>query len=238
MNETILLGDMPVEVVRKGIKNIHLSVHPPAGRVSIAAPERTSLATLRVFALSKLAWIRAQQRKLKEQEREAPREYRERESHYFRGRRYLLRLVEADLPPLVELKHRHLELRVRPGTSEAKRREILEAWYRERVREEAGPLIEKWEKLMRVKVKKLFVQRMKTKWGACNPRTGAIRLNTDLAKKPPECLEYLIVHELAHLIEPTHNARFQSVMDLFMPEWKHHRDSLNRLPVRHEDWEH
>jgi len=238
MSETIRLGDMPVEVVRKDIKNIHLSVHPPSGRVTIAAPERTNLATLRVFALSKLAWICAQQRKLRDQERESPREYRELESHFVRGRRYLLKIVEADLRPGVELRHRHLVIRVRPGTSAEKRHELLEAWYRERLREEAGPLIIKWEKLMRVKVKKLFVQRMKTKWGACNHRSGSIRLNTDLAKKPPECLEYLIVHELAHLIEPTHNTRFQSLMDLFMPGWKHHRDSLNSLPVRHENWEH
>jgi len=237
MRTRLQLGDIPVDVIRKDIKNVHLSVHPPTGRVRIAAPERMSLDTVRVFAIAKVPWIRKQQRKLREQERETPREYIDRESHYVWGKRYLLKVVEADRPPAVELNHGRMILRVRPGTTKAKRRAIVEEWHRELVREAVPPLIEKWQRLMRNRVKRFFVQRMKTKWGSCNDRGGSIRLNTDLARKPMECLEYIVVHEMVHLLEPTHNARFMVLMDQFMPKWQSHRDVLNRLPVRHESWD-
>lgn len=230
------LGDMRIEIVRKDIKNLHLSVLPPLGKVRIAAPRQMNLDTIRVFAISRLSWIRSQQRKMLAQEREAPREYLDRESHYVWGRRYLLRRVEKDAAPTVELKHSKLVMRVRPGTDEARCQEILEAWYREQIRAAVSQLIPKWEPVMRVKVGRVFVQRMKTKWGGCNPASRAIRLNTDLAKKPPECLEYIMVHEMAHLLESTHGARFTALMDLFMPEWQHLRRQLNQLPVRHEAW--
>jgi predicted metal-dependent hydrolase len=237
MQTRIQLGDIGVDVVRKDIKNVHLSVHPPTGRVRIAAPERMSLNTVRVFAIAKLPWIKRQQRKLRKQERETPREYLDRESHYVRGKRYLLKIIEADQPPSVELSHERMILRVRPRTDTSKRETILEEWLREQLRNAVPPLIEKWERLMGVKVQRFFVQRMKTKWGSCNHRAGSIRLNTDLARKPRECLEYIVVHEMAHLIEPTHNARFIALMDQFMPKWQSYREALNRLPVRHENWE-
>jgi len=237
MAAQIDLGDMQVEVVRKEIKNLHLSVLPPQGRVRVAAPRHMSLDTIRVFVISKLVWIRSQQRKMRTQEREAPREYLDRESHYVWGRRYLLKRVEKETAPAIELRHRSLVLQVRPGTGEARSQEILEAWYREQIRAAMPELIAKWEPVMGVKVGRVFVQRMKTKWGSCNPSSGAIRLNTELAKKPPECLEYIVVHEMAHLLEHTHNTRFTSLMDLFMPQWQHVRDVLNRLPVRHENWQ-
>jgi hypothetical protein len=236
MRTVVQLGDLAVEVVRKDIRNIHLSVHPPTGRVTLAAPARLSLDTLRVFAISKLGWIRQQQRKLLEQERETPREFLDRESHYVWGKRHLLKLIEVNQPPAVELDHGRLILRLRPGTDRAKRGELLDAWYRARLKEALPPVVAKWERLVGVKVARCFVQRMKTKWGSCNPRTRSIRLNTDLAKKPRDCLEYIVVHELIHLLEPTHNARFVALMDQFMPKWQSHRDALNRLPVRHEDW--
>jgi predicted metal-dependent hydrolase len=128
-------------------------------------------------------------------------------------------------------------LRVRRGADKAKRRAVVEEWHRELLRKAAPPLIEKWERLIGVRVRRSFVQRMKTKWGSCNDRTGSIRLNTDLARKPLECLEYIVVHEMVHLLEPTHNARFMALMDQFMPKWQSHRDVLNRLPVRHESWD-
>ena len=237
MRTRIQLGDIPVDVIRKDIRNVHLSVHPPTGRVRIAAPERMSLDTVRVFAIAKVPWIRKQQRKLREQERETPREYIDRESHYVWGRRYLLKVVEADRPPAVELNHWRMILRVRPGTTKAKRRAIVEEWHRELIRKAVPPLIEKWQRLMGIRVKQFFVQRMKTKWGSCNDRGGSIRLNTDLARKPMECLEYIVVHEMVHLLEPTHNARFMALIDEFMPKWQFHRDVLNRLPVRHETWD-
>jgi predicted metal-dependent hydrolase len=231
MAAQIDLGDMRVEVVRKEIKNLHLSVLPPQGRVRVAAPRHMSMDTIRVFVISKLAWIRSQQRKMRAQARETPREYLDRESHYVWGRRYLLKRVEKETAPAIELRHRRLVLQVRPGAGEARSQEILEAWYREQIRAAVPELIARWEPVMGVKVGRVFVQRMKTKWGSCNPSSGAIRLNTELAKKPPECLEYIVVHEMAHLLEPTHNVRFVSLMDLFMPHWQHVRDVLNRLPV-------
>jgi predicted metal-dependent hydrolase len=236
MQAQIKLGDLAVDVVRKDIKNIHLSVHPPTGRVTIAAPQRLSLDTIRVFAIAKLGWIRNQQRKLQEQERETPREYLDRESHYVWGKRYLLKVVELNQPPVVELSHSRLVLRVRPGTNHAKRQTILEDWYRDQVKKAAPALFAKWERLIGVKPERVFVQRMRTKWGSCNPRARNIRLNTDLAKKPRECLEYIVVHELIHLIEPTHNANFVALMDQYMPRWQLCRAALNRLPVRHESW--
>ncbi len=232
----VQLGDIAVDVVRKDIKNVHLSVHPPTGRVSIAAPSRLSLETIRVFAIAKLGWIRQQQQKLLEQEREAPREYLNRESHYVWGERYLMQVIEGDATGSVELKHRRMIFRVRPGWDQTRKQELLESWYREQVKAAAPPLIAKWERQLGVKAERIFVQRMKTKWGSCNPSARTIRLNTDLAKKPRECLEYIVVHELVHLLEPTHNARFIAFMNQFLPKWQSHRVTLNRLPVRHEAW--
>lgn len=232
----INLGEIAVDVVMKDIKNIHLSVYPPTGRVRISAPLRMNLDTIRVFAITKLSWIKRQQQKLREQERETPREYLDRESHYIWGKRYLLKIEERDAAPEVELKHNKMTLRIRPATRHEKKQEILEAWYREQLKAALPPLIAKWEPLMGVKVGRYFVQKMRTKWGSCSPVAKSIRLNTDLAKKPTECLEYIVVHELAHLLEPTHNARFIALMDQFIPKWKFYKDQLNRLPVRHEDW--
>lgn len=237
MATQIDLGDLQIEVVRKDIKNLHLSVLPPLGKVRITAPAHMTLDTIRVFVISKLTWIKSQQHQMRAQAREAPREYLDRESHYVWGRRYLLRRVEQDAAPVIELSHGKLVMQVRPGTEEARCQELLEIWYREQLRAQLPELVAKWAPVMAVKVGRVFVQRMKTRWGSCNPTSQAIRLNTDLAKKPPECLEYILVHEMAHLLEPTHNARFKSLMDLFMPQWRHRRDELNRLPVKHESWE-
>ena len=232
----IELGDIAVDVVQKDIKNIHLSVYPPTGRVRISAPLRMDLDTIRVFAITKLGWIKSQQQKLREQKRETPREYLDRESHYAWGKRYLLKIEEKDAAPEVELKHNKMILRIRPATSYKTKQAILEAWYRENLKKAVPALIAKWEPLIGVKVERFFVQRMKTKWGSCSPCARSIRLNTDLARKPPECLEYIVVHEMTHLLEPTHNARFISLMDQFMPKWRFYKDELNKLPVRHEDW--
>lgn len=230
------LGDIVVNVVLKDIKNVHLSVHPPTGRVSISAPSRMSFDTIRVFAISKLGWIKQQQKKLQEQDREAPREYLDRESHYVWGKRYLLTVSESDQAPFVDLNQSRILLRVRPGTDEKRRQALVEGWYRVQLKNALPPSIARWEPLLGVKVERFFVQRMKTKWGSCNPSARSIRLNTELAKKPRECLEYIVVHEMAHLIEPTHNARFITLIDRFMPKWQFYRDQLDRLPVSHADW--
>lgn len=236
MRDVIDLGDFSAEVTRKKIKNVHLSVYPPNGKVRITAPLHMELDTIRVFAISKLAWIKGQQRKMQAQERETPREFLDRESHYLWGERYLLQVVEKDAPPAIDIKHRKLIMQVKPGMDDLRRLELLDAWYREQIRQALPELLARWESAMQVKAAKIFIQRMKTRWGSCNPSSGNIRLNTDLAKKPPECLEYILVHEFAHLIEPTHNARFIALMDHFMPKWRHIKEELNRLPVRHEEW--
>ena len=230
------VGDVAVDVLRKDIKNVHLSVHPPTGRVRISAPVRMSLDTLRVFAISKLDWIKQHQRTQREQERESPREYLERESHYVWGQRYLLQVRETDEPPRVALAHSKMILFVRPQSSVAKKHAVVEAWYRCEVRLVVPVLIKKWEPRLGVRVARFFVQRMKTKWGSCSPGKHSLRLNTDLARKPRECLEYIVVHEMVHLLEPTHNARFIALMDRFMPRWQFHRAELNRWPVRQENW--
>lgn len=230
------LGEMEVDVVFKDIKNIHLSVYPPAGKVRVAAPLRMNLDTIRVFTISKLDWIKKQQRKFREQERETPREYLERESHYLWGKRYLMNIVEQDAAPRVELEHHRILLFVRPGTDEVRRQEIVDSWYRSQLKIVASPLIRKWERRLEVRMGRLFVRKMKTRWGSCNPSSKSIRLNTDLAKKPKSCLEYIVVHELAHLIEPNHGAKFVELMDHFLPKWRIYREQLNRLPVSHEEW--
>lgn len=236
MATQLRLGHMAVDVVLKDIRNIHLSVHPPAGRVRISAPTRMALDTIRVFAISKLGWIKEQQRKLRAQDRETRREYLESESHYVWGRRYLLKMREAAGSPSVALTGRRLLLDVHGGTSATKIETLLDAWYRQQLRDATVPLVAKWEPVLGVEVCRVFLQRMKTRWGSCNPAAGSIRLNTELAKKPRECLEYIVVHEMLHLLEPTHNARFIALMDRFMPKWQFYRRQLNELPVRHEDW--
>jgi predicted metal-dependent hydrolase len=236
MADQLDLGGISAEVTFKNIKNVHLSVCPPTGHVRISAPARMTLDTIRVFAISKLGWIKQQQRKLREQARETPREYLNLESHYLWGKRYLLLVIEGNQAPSIETQHSRLLLRVRRGTSDAMKQEIVAQWYRNQVRVAAPSLIAKWATVMGVRVDRFYVQQMKTKWGSCNPRAGTIRLNTELAKKPKECLEYIVVHEMAHLLEPTHNSRFIALMDRFMPNWRLRRDHLNQLPVRHEEW--
>ncbi len=230
------LGDVTVDVVQKDIKNIHLSVYPPVGRVRISAPERMDLDTIRGFAIAKLGWIKEQQRKLQAQQRETPREYLDRESHYVWGKRYLLDVAEHDGPAKVDLEHSKLVLWVRPDASDEAKQAAVESWYREQLKEAVPSLIAKWEPMLDVKVEKFFVQRMKTRWGSCNPGSRNIRLNTELAKKPPECLEYIVVHEMVHLLEPTHNDSFVGLMNQYLPKWAYFRGMLNKLPVRHEDW--
>lgn len=234
--EQLKLGTITVDVVKKNIKNIHLSVYPPTGRVRISAPNRMDLDTIRVFVISKLSWIKKQQTRLRNQEREAQREFINRESHYFNGKRYLLKVTERDGAPEVVLKHSAIELFVRSETDRVKRKSILDEWYRRKLKETVPSLIEKWEKKMNVKVKEFGIKKMKTKWGTCNRKAKRIWLNLELAKKPPECLEYIVVHEMVHLLERNHNDRFIALMTEFMPKWRFHKDELNRLPVSHVDW--
>jgi predicted metal-dependent hydrolase len=234
--QEIQLGDITVEVTQKDIKNVHLSVYPPFGQVKIAAPNRMDLDTIRIYAISKLSWIRKQQAKIKAQKREAPREYLTKESHYYLGKRYLLKVIEHHSSPLVKLKHNTIELYIRPETNTAKRKEILDNWYRTQLKELVPKTILKWEKEMKVKVNEFGIKKMKTKWGTCNIAAQRIWLNLELAKKPISCLEYIIIHEMTHLLERNHNNRFVALMNQFMPNWKEVKEELNRLPVSHTEW--
>jgi len=232
----IELGNISIEVDQKDIKNIHLSIYPPHGRVRIAAPERMDLDTIRVFALSKIKWIKKQQASFKDQAREAPREYLTKESHYFKGKRYLLKVIERDEKPEVVLKHNKIELYLRPNTSAAKSKAIMDEWYRAELKKTLPKMIEKWEKKIGVQANDFGIKKMKTKWGSCNTEAKRIWLNLELARKPVACLEYIVVHELVHLLERSHNERFVKLMNKYMPKWRFYREELNRLPFSHLDW--
>jgi predicted metal-dependent hydrolase len=236
MQETIQLGEISVLVTRKAIKNVHLSVHPPTGRVTLVAPSSTPFGVARAYAISKLAWIRQQQTKLRGQERESPRRFVERESHYLWGRRYLLSIALKDTKPSVLLDHRRITLTVRPGSGPAKRAEVIHEWHKSLLHEVVPPLIQKWERRLKVEVDAYFLQRMKTKWGSCNHRARNIRLNTQLVTKPKDLLEYVIVHEMVHLIEPTHSDRFVAILEKHYPTWREARAELNELPLAAEAW--
>lgn len=234
--QQIILGDICIDVVHKNIKNVHLSVYPPFGKVRISAPSRMDIDTIRVFAVSKLGWIKKQQAKFRDQEREAPREYINRESHYYLGKRCLLKVIEHNAHPKVILKHNTIELYVRKNSSSDKSKAILENWYRQRLKEIIPDYIEKWEEVMKMKVEDFGIKKMKTKWGSCNREARRIWLNLELAKKSLHCIEYIIVHEMVHLFEKKHNETFIAYMDKFLPKWKFYKEELNKSPLRHENW--
>ena len=236
MTETIQLGEISIQVTRKAIKNVHLTVHPPDGRVTLTAPTNTRIEVARAYAISKLGWIRKQQEQLINQAREMPRQFVERESHYLWGRRYLLTVVEQKTKPYVSIDHKRVTLHVRPGSDLAKRAEIIHEWHKSLLHEFIPPLIKKWESKLGVQVAAYFLQRMKTKWGSCNYKAGHIRLNTELVKKPKDLVEYVIVHEMVHLLEPTHNDRFIAILDKYYPSWREARAELNELPLTAEVW--
>lgn len=231
MAEVIALGEIEIQITRKNVKHVHLTVHPPEGRVTLVAPPRTRPEVARAYAISKLAWIRQQQRALKNQAREVPRQYVTRESHQLWGRRHLLVVVEHHAKPTVALDHRRIKLFVRPGSDTAKRAEVMHEWHKQLLHAEVPSIISRWERKLGVKVSGYFLQRMKTKWGSCNHRAGNIRLNTELVKKPKDMLEYVVVHEMLHLLEPTHNERFIQLLTKHWPHWQELRSELNALPL-------
>lgn len=234
--ETIQLGELSILVTRKAVKNVHLSVHPPDGRVTLTAPTSTRLDVARAYAISRLGWIRSQQEQLRNQARETPRRFVERESHYLWGRRHLLSVVYRDAKPSVALDHKRITLTVRPGSDALKRADVIHDWHKSLLREIVPPLIRKWEPRLKVKVSGYFLQRMKTKWGSCNHKAGNIRLNTELVKKPKDLLEYVIVHEMVHLLHPTHSERFIAILQEHFPTWREARAELNELPLASEAW--
>ncbi|MBK7516218.1 MAG: M48 family metallopeptidase [Betaproteobacteria bacterium] len=236
MAETIELGDVVVALTRKDVKHVHLTVHPPTGRVTLVAPPGTRTEVARAYAITKLGWIRKQRTQLAAQAREEQRQFVERESHQVWGRRYLMSIAEEDDRPGVKLGHRRLNLRVRPGSSAQKRAEVMHVWHKTLLHAAVPGLISKWEGKLGVRVSGYFLQCMKTKWGSCNPGKGHIRLNTELVKKPKDLLEYVVVHEIAHLLEPSHNERFVAILDRHWPQWRESRAELNELPLGSGAW--
>ena len=233
----IEVSGISVEVVRKDIRNLHLGVYPPLGRVRVAAPLRLDDEAIRLAVVSRLAWIRRQRAAFARQDRQSRREFVSGESHYFAGRRYRLDVVERDAPPSVRVRNNSwLELSVRPGADLRIREAVLHRWYRSHLRNELPRLLARWEPEFGIPVTEVRIRRMKTRWGSCNPKARRIWLNLELAKKPPSCLEYVFVHEMAHLIERHHNERFHALMDRHLPQWRIRRAELDRAPLAHEDW--
>jgi len=236
MTETIQIGDIAIVMTRKKIKHVYLRVHPPDGRVTLSAPLGTRPEVARAYALSKLGWIRDKQAMLRGQARETPRQFVERESHTLWGRRYLLSVREVEARPTVRLDHRRIFLTVRPGSSRAKRAAVMHEWHKSLLHEALPKLIRKWEPKLDVEVSGYFLRRMKTKWGSCNYHARTIRLNTELVKKPQDLLEYVVVHEMLHLIEPNHSKRFYALMSDHYPTWPKARAELNERPLSAETW--
>lgn len=226
-----------VEVIRKDIKNLHLGVYPPDGRVRVSAPLRIKDDAVRLAVIDRLSWIKRQRAKFGAQFRQSRREIVTGESHYYRGRRYRLNVQEKNGSPRVSLRGiATIDLFVRPGTDSEGREAVLQRWYREQLRSSIPSLLEKWQPKLKVEVAAWGIKKMKTKWGSCNANRRRLWFNLELAKKPPQCLEYIVVHELAHLRERHHNERFLALMDTAMPKWRQFRKLLNSAPLGHENW--
>ena len=237
-NHRIEVSGIPVEIVRKEIKNLHVGVYPPNGRVRVAAPLLLDDEAVRLAVISRLGWIRRKRGEFARQVRQSQREFVTGESHYFEGRRYRLDVVERNAHPTVKLRNNtRLELGVRPNADREAREAVLHGWYRRHLRSQLPPLIAKWEPKLGVNVEDVRIKKMKTLWGSCNIEARRIWLNLELAKKPSSCLVYILVHEMVHLLERHHNDRFRELMDNFIPQWRIYRDELNRAPLAHEDWQ-
>jgi predicted metal-dependent hydrolase len=231
MSEVIELGDIRISLTRKRVKNVHLTVHPPDGRVTLVTPPTTRTEVARAYAISRLGWIRQQQRSFAGQAREQARQFVTRESHQLWGRRYLMTVTEADVKPHVKLDHRRIHLVVRPGADQAKKAAVIHDWHKALLHAELPGLIAQWERKLGVKVNGYYLQRMKTQWGSCNHRAGNIRLNTELVKKPKDLLEYVVVHEMLHLLVPTHSEMFVELLNQHFPGWREARADLNALAL-------
>lgn len=233
----IQVNGLTVDVVRKNIKNLHLAVYPPVGRIRVAAPLRVNDDAVRLAVISRLPWIKRQQAKFNAQERESKREYVGGESHYFQGARYRLNVVEREGPLQIVIRNKKtLDLYVRPHTSAAQRERLFRAWYRAHLRAVLPPLLAHWEQKIGVTVADWGIKHMKTKWGTCNIPARRLWVNLELAKKSERCLEYIVVHELIHLLERHHTDRFLQLMNHHLPTWRHARAELNRAPLAHEAW--
>lgn len=233
----IEVSGIPVEIRRKAIKNLHVGVYPPDGRVRVAAPEHLDDEAVRLAIVSRIGWIRRQRQSFTRQQRQSAREMVTGESHYFAGNRYLLNVLEGrGNPRVIVANNRRLALYVKTGMDHNSRQRVLDRWYRSQLKARISELLPHWERVIGVKVADWRIKRMKTQWGSCNIEARRVWLNLELAKKAPRCLEYILVHEMVHLLERHHTDRFRALMDQFMPDWRLHRDALNEAPLAHEDW--
>lgn len=228
---TLTVEDIEIQLIKKNIKNLHLSVLPPDGSVRISAPKELNDEAIRLFVVSKLAWIKKQRAKFKRQERQPEREFVSGESHYFLGQRYLLNVIYTNKRRQgAAIRNKtYLDLFVRENSGKEQRRKVMREWYRSELKVLIPPLIRKWEPQIEVKVESWGVKLMKTKWGSCNIAAKRIWLNLELAKKNPACLEYIVVHEMVHLLERLHNENFVAYMDKFLPNWRSIKAELNGL---------
>lgn len=237
IKKEIKVSNLLVEIVRKDIKNLHLGVYPPSGRVRVAVPLKTSDESIRLLIISKLSWIKKQQTKFLAQERQTKRDYISGESHYFLGRRYLLNVIDIEPVPRIEIKRKtQMHMYIEPNSSLKHREKLLDNWYRLEINKQITPLLEKWSKIIGVRVNDVSVRKMKTKWGTCNSKLKKIRLNLELIKKPVHCLEYVLVHELIHLLEKKHSDKFQEHMNKYLPKWKQLKQELNKAPLSYSNW--
>ncbi len=241
MSETkhwLTVSGIDVQVVRKAIKNLHLAVYPPNGHVRVAVPEHVSDDNVRLAVVAKLSWIKKQQQDFKDQPRQSERQYISGECHYFFGRPYRLELIECRGKPKISvLQIGKLKMNVNPGASIASKEHLLTAWYRAELKQCISGLLDKWLPIVGVQVTDWGVRKMKTKWGSCNIQAARIWLNLELAKKPVECIEYILVHEMVHLLERKHNEAFKNHMDRILPQWRSYRMLLNKSPLKHEAWD-
>ena len=233
----IKVSDIEITIIIKDIKNLHLGVYPPNGRVRIAAPLKTTDESIRLFAISKINWIKKQKAKFKDQERQAKRDYSSGESHYFFGKRYLLNVIHINPSPRIEIKKKtHIDMYIKQNSTQKRKEKILDDWYRLELKKQITKIIKKWEVIIGLKVRDVLIRKMKTKWGSCKPKSKKIIINLELAKKPLGCLEYILVHEMVHFLEKTHSEKFRAYMDSFMPKWKIFKAELNKHPLSYANW--
>lgn len=227
--KVIRVRDIDVLVIKKNIKNRYLSVLPTVGRVRVSVPLDVSDEVVRAFVIRKYDWIKKHIKSFREQERQSPREYVSGESHYLRGKRYLMKVETANRPKIEIRNKKYIFFYVPEYYSKEQRERYCENWLRKELRKDLEILVPKWEGIMGLKINEVRIKKMKTKWGSCNPIAKRVWINLELIKKPQKYLEYVIVHELAHLINRKHNKRFKAIMDKYMPGWETYRRDLNEF---------
>jgi predicted metal-dependent hydrolase len=233
------IGGVEVSVLHKDVKNLHLNVLPPVGKVRVSAPFGMNDDAIRTFLATRISWIKKKQANFKSQERQTQRRYVSGESHYFLGKRYRLKVVYVDEKPSVVIKSKKkIILNLKPRSNVLKRERVMQKWYRNELKKTLPPLIKKWQKKIGVQASFWGIRRMKTQWGTCDEKTKRLWFNLELVKKPESCIQYVVVHELVHLVERRHDEKFISLMDKYLPKWRSEKDDLNQLILSHEEWGH